>query len=270
MTAKLSVVIPAFNNQHALDKSIATLKAQTVRPHEVIVVDDGSGRMIDVPKWVRLARIERLPNHRGSSAAKNYGASLAVGDWLVFADSDILHLPDAIESLTAAAEEWDDNTLINVMRIGLPRDYPEKYYDKFDVLMRNCRTAGLLVDEDRELSIVCWEQNCGMIRRDYFWKLGGYDETGFPSWGFNNQDLDCRVILSGGHVTSNIARSSDGKRLYCFHIWHENNCDKEKAAAEWQSKWGEPFSDSFVRHLRGLVESGDVSKYQHNVVRKAA
>jgi glycosyltransferase involved in cell wall biosynthesis len=267
---RLSVIVPAFNNEAALHRSLATLSNQTVRPHEVIVVDDGSKPRLHNPtgrygsNWARFVRIKRESTHRGSSAAKNLGARIATGDWLVFADSDILHLPDAIESLAKATEEWPENTLLNVMRVGLPQDYPQAYYSDLDVLMRNCRTAGLLIDEDRDISATCWEQNCGMINRAYFWSLGGYDETAFPSWGFNNQDLDARVILDGGHVTSNIART-DGKRLYCFHVWHENNCDKERAKSEWCAKWGEEFGDPFMHRLYALRDAGDVSQYADRI-----
>lgn len=273
--SNLSVVIPAFNNEAALHRSLSTIANQTVRPSEVIVVDDGSHPRLHNPTgrgqspWAKFIRVKRDMAHRGSSAAKNIGARAAKGDWLVFADSDILHLPDAIESLAKATEEWDDNTLLNVMRVSLPPEYPESYYTDLPVLMRNCRTAGLLQDEDRELSLTCWEQNCGLINREYFLSLGGYDEDAFPSWGFNNQDLDARVILDGGHVTSNIARATDSKRLYCFHIWHENNCDKERAISEWCAKWGEEFSQSFMRSLYALRDNGDISKYADKIRRAA-
>lgn len=264
---RLSVVIPAFNQTAKLARSLATLRAQTVQPHEIIVVDDGSKTPIESQPGIIVTRIEREPVHRGSSAAKNHGARIATGDTLCFADSDILHMPDMVESVQATWPEWDRSTLLNVFRISLPRGYQKRYYSDMAHLEVACEN--ILVDPDMQRATVCWEQNCGIINREYFAHLGGYDETAFPSWGFNNQDLCARVILDGGHVTSGIRRLSTQRRLYCYHIWHRAPRGDKQAKREWIAKWGEEFSASWMRRLYGLVETGDVSEYAHNIRRAA-
>lgn len=265
----MSVVIPAHNQPAKLARSLASLRAQTVQPHEIIVVDDGSKTPIPPQEGCIVTRIEREPVHRGSSAAKNHGARLSTGDYLCFADSDILHVPDAMQSIEAALPTWEPNTLINVFRVSLPRGYHKRYYADMNRLEAACSDTILHVDPDMERASVCWEQNCGVIRRDYFWSLGGYDESGFPSWGFNNQDLCARVILDGGHVTSAIRRLSTDKRLYCYHIWHRAPRGEKAAKREWIAKWGEEFSATWMRRLYALAESGDVSQYAHNISRAA-
>ena len=264
---KLSLIIPAFNQPAKLARSLATLRAQTVQPHEIIVVDDGSKMPIEPQPGIIVTRLEREPVHRGSSAAKNHGARLATGDTLCFADSDILHMPDALESIATVLHEWDTSTLIDIFRISLPRGYHKKYYADMDRM--EAAHGSILVDPDMQRATVCWEQNCGIINRDYFWSLGGYDETGFPSWGFNNQDLCARVILDGGHVTSAIRRMSTGRRLYCYHIWHRAPRGDKQAKREWTAKWDEEFSATWMRRLYGLVEAGDISEYAHNIRRAA-
>ena len=265
--SRISVIIPAFNQPAKLARSLASLRAQTVQPHEIIIVDDGSKTPIPPQEGCIVTRIEREPVHRGSSAAKNHGARLATGNYLCFADSDILHVPDAMQSIELSLPTWESNTLIDVFRISLPRGYHKKYYADMDRLESAC--GDILIDPDMERASVCWEQNCGVIRRDYFWSLGGYDESGFPSWGFNNQDLCARVILDGGHVTSAIKRLSTDKRLYCYHIWHRAPRGEKAAKREWIAKWGEEFSATWMRRLYALAESGDVSQYQHNIRRAA-
>lgn len=264
---KISVVIPAFNQPAKLARSLATLSTQTSPPHEIIIVDDGSKTPIPPQQGCIVTRIERDPVHRGSSAAKNHGARLATGDYLCFADSDILHVPDAMQSIEAVLPTWDRDTLIDVFRISLPRGYHKKYYADMNRLETAC--SDILKDPDMTFGAVCWEQNCGVIRRDYFNELGGYDETAFPSWGFNNQDLCARVILDGGHVTSAIKRLSTDKRLYCYHIWHRAPRGEKAAKREWMAKWGEEFSATWMRQLYALVESGDTGKYAHNIRRAA-
>ena len=268
---KASVVIPAYGNEEALSKSLATLRAQTMKPHEIIVVDDGSPWALNVPKSVRLERIERLPSHRGSSAAKNYGAQLATGDLLVFADSDILHLPDAIESLVDAYSDWGSDTLLlNTSRVGLPERYPDTWMESLETLLHNCELAGIAIDPDMERSVCCWEQNCGAISARYFWHLGGYDAEGFPSWGYNNQDLVLRVILDGGAVSSAIPRASTGRRLQCFHLWHDAPRGEEQAHAEFIAKWGERFSQTLVDTMRAQRRLGRFDEYRERIYRRAA
>ena len=40
--AKISVIIPSFNQQEFLSNAIDSVLDQTVKPHEIIVIDDGS------------------------------------------------------------------------------------------------------------------------------------------------------------------------------------------------------------------------------------
>src|SRR6267142_4299644 len=118
--SSVSVVIPAFRNQVVLDRTLATLLAQTVKAREIIVVDDGSETPLKVPKGVTLARIERKATYRGSSDAKNHGAALATGDYLAFSDSDILHMPDAIESVLAHFVKCENpRMLVNVFSLAM-------------------------------------------------------------------------------------------------------------------------------------------------------
>lgn len=255
----ISIIIPAFGQQKLLAASLATLSVQRQKVREVIVVDDGSPKPLRVPRWVKLVRIERESVHRGSSAAKNHGASLVTSRHLIFADSDILHPPDTIASLIQSMDEWEGegktDVLLNVLRRSLPSGYPAhkvtRNWDRFYNVARGTQVIEP-VHEDMGQPVACFEQNCGMIAREFFNRLGGYDETGFPSWGFNNQDLDMRVVLSGGVVTSCIRSIRTWKRLMVFHQHHENHCDKVAADAEFSAKWGETFSnDLFRRALRG-------------------
>jgi glycosyltransferase involved in cell wall biosynthesis len=268
----ISIVIPAFGNQHALDLSLATLHPQTrwmrkIAPYErweCIVVDDGSDPPLKVPDWCMAARIPRDPIHRGSSAAKNYGASLATGQYLAFCDSDILHLPDALESLLATIHQWEadgqPDVLLNTMRVSLPDGYKDKYIRDVEKLLTKCRSANLLNDEAIETSALCYEQNESLIRRSYFFQLGGYDAASFPSWGMNNQDLDLRVAMSGGRISSAIPRASTGQRLHCFHIFHENHISKQKATEEFVAKWGVEWSDRLYQQTYAMVQQGGMPR----------
>lgn len=257
---KVSIVIPAFNQQKLLLRSLETLHAQRHEIHECIVVDDGSRERLGAQNWVHLTRIDREPEHRGSSAAKNFGAALSSGDVLVFADADILHMPDAIQSLKRSLDSWEKegvrDILLNVTRVGLPQSFPLKRTRNMETLLASCRIADLLVDEAMTSSKCCWEQNCGMIPKEFFVRIGGYEER-LKSWGFNNHDLCLRVMLAGGRVSSAIPRVRDGKRLHCFHLWHEAGRDMEQAKQEFIAVWGEEWSRELWQRVM-KIGGGDI------------
>lgn len=89
--AMVSVVIPAYNYGRYLSESIDSALSQNYAPIEVIVVDDGSTD--ETPEVV--AKFEDCPHliatrveNRGLSAARNTGARLASGSFIVFLDAD--------------------------------------------------------------------------------------------------------------------------------------------------------------------------------------
>ncbi|MGH8246665.1 MAG: glycosyltransferase family 2 protein [Gammaproteobacteria bacterium] len=85
---RISVIIPAFNRGHTLQRALNSVHAQTRCADEIFVVDDGStDNTAEV--LMRYPRVQciRLEN-RGVSAARNAGIRAATGDWLAFLDSD--------------------------------------------------------------------------------------------------------------------------------------------------------------------------------------
>ncbi len=99
----VSIVIPAHDYAHTLPAAIASALAQTVDDLEVIVVDDGSTD--DTPTVLAdhadRIRVHRQPN-RGLSAARNTGARLARGRFVVFLDADDTLHPRFVEATLAA------------------------------------------------------------------------------------------------------------------------------------------------------------------------
>lgn len=100
---KVSIVIPAWNAAATLRAAVDSCLAQTV-PVEIVVVDDGSTDgtpdvLSELPAGVCKVSI---PNG-GVARARNHGAALTTGEWLVFLDADDVLLPWACERLVAAA-----------------------------------------------------------------------------------------------------------------------------------------------------------------------
>lgn len=89
MSARFSVIIPAFNAAATLARAIESVRRQSWPAHEIIVVDDGSSDATAAVarQFGDAVRLIRQPNS-GVSVARNAGAAAATGDWLAFLDAD--------------------------------------------------------------------------------------------------------------------------------------------------------------------------------------
>lgn len=96
MQRKISVILPAFNEEARIGRCINALRLQTEGDFECIVVDDGSTdstseavkKCIGKDSRFKLFRTE----NQGLSAARNFGLDMASGDVIFYADAD--DIPD--------------------------------------------------------------------------------------------------------------------------------------------------------------------------------
>ncbi|MEM4336798.1 MAG: glycosyltransferase family 2 protein [Candidatus Woesearchaeota archaeon] len=101
---KISIIIPAYNEEKYISRCISTLLSQSYKNFELIIVDDGStDRTISiVRKFMKEdKRIKLLSqSHGGPGRARNLGAKHAKGEILVFVDADMEFDKDYIKNLT--------------------------------------------------------------------------------------------------------------------------------------------------------------------------
>ncbi len=99
MTLSVSVVIPYYNGSRFIAEALASVRAQTLAPREIIVVDDGSrpeeARALD--REAHDCVIIHLPQNRGVSVARNTGIARATSEWIAFLDCDDLWDPRKLE-----------------------------------------------------------------------------------------------------------------------------------------------------------------------------
>lgn len=98
----VSVVIPTWNRAREVPEAIASVLAQSYRPIEVIVVDDGSTDETPavLDSYGGAIRVIRQEN-AGVSAARNTGIRAAHGRFIAFLDSDDLWMPTKLERQVA-------------------------------------------------------------------------------------------------------------------------------------------------------------------------
>lgn len=106
---KVSVVMPCYQSEGTLAKSVRSVQAQTIGDWELIAVDDGS-RDNTLAVLSALAgedtRIRVIHQENGGvSSARNTGIDAAKGEWIFFLDADDLLTEDALEVLLSLSDE---------------------------------------------------------------------------------------------------------------------------------------------------------------------
>jgi glycosyltransferase involved in cell wall biosynthesis len=101
----VSVIVPTFNRASLLPECLDSLLQQSLSPHEVIVVDDGSTdetrRVLEeYGSTVTVVRTEQL----GKPAAINTGLDVATGSYIWIFDDDDVAVPDALERFVSTLE----------------------------------------------------------------------------------------------------------------------------------------------------------------------
>lgn len=186
----VSIIVPAYGHaEMTFDLAVSLVYAD----HEVIVVDDGSPCFRPPRNTGRVLLVTRHQNG-GFAAACNTGAAAARGEVLVFLNNDTEPEPGWLAPLVAAAQEGHLAGALILNPDG------------------SVQSAGLYQGDDGEWSNATWNYSptyppddqyavmgaCLAIRRDTFWRLGGFDE-GFPS-GCEDVDLCLRAGAAGLRV----------------------------------------------------------------------
>lgn len=102
----VSIVMPVYNKQQFLSRSIESILSQSFKDFELIIVDDGS---MDCSREVIKALINNdekcrcvFQSNGGVSSARNLGISLARGEYVSFLDADDQYEPDFLAAMLSA------------------------------------------------------------------------------------------------------------------------------------------------------------------------
>lgn len=96
----VSIIMPSWNTENYIAKSIQSVIDQTYKNWELIIVDDCSTDNTDeVVRAFNDQRIKYLKNEKNSGAAltRNRALKEARGEWIAFLDSDDLWVPEKLE-----------------------------------------------------------------------------------------------------------------------------------------------------------------------------
>jgi glycosyltransferase involved in cell wall biosynthesis len=102
----VSVIIPTYNRPEQLVAAIHSVRAQTFRDFEILVVDDGG---VDVSKLIRTIDDRRLTyirheSNKGIAATRNTALRSAKGNYIAYLDDDDEYNPNHLETLVQTLE----------------------------------------------------------------------------------------------------------------------------------------------------------------------
>ena len=192
MTPRVSVIITTWNNPAVLRRSMGSVKAQTFRDWELIIVYDGAAdagtKRIVADFAARDPRIRPLieaPHTGGPARPRNIGSKHARGEFLAILDDDDEWLPAKLEKQLAVFSAEGARRLILVMcnflnvyedgsikEQGMPRDH--------------IRERMLLADFNPLPSTY-------LIRKALLEETGGWNEE-LPAFGGGGIDINLRMI----------------------------------------------------------------------------
>ena len=214
---KISVIIPTYNRKHTLQRAIDSVLAQTFKPFEIIIVDDGS---IDGTKeWLLLnypsVQYIHQPNN-GVSSARNKGIQISQGSWIALLDSDDEWMPEKLESQSRFIEVNRDSSFCHTneiwIRNGVRVNQMKKHKKYGGDIFKHC------------LDICRISPSSSIINKDVFEEVGAFDESltvceDYDLWlrvtaKFNILFLDEPLIKKyGGHLDQ-LSRVPEGIEQY--------------------------------------------------------
>lgn len=191
----LSVIIPNKDEGQLLVRTVMSVLESEGPSFEVIVVDDRSRRPPDLNgRWPNVVQIEG-PG-LGVAPARNAGADVAKGRYLVFLDGHVLVPPDWLASIQRAFQAAPHLAAVSpgiavegdVDTVGYGLTWDERLHIRW------------LPKPGRDIAEVpLLPGGCVAVRSDVFRSSGGFNR-GFRGHGYDDQEFALRLWLLGYHL----------------------------------------------------------------------
>ncbi len=216
-----SVIIPAYNAAHTIEKCLSALVNQSLpkEDYEVILVDDGSTD--DTPDIVNKFPVQYFwqPN-QGPATARNRGAQEAKGDIILFTDADCVPQNNWIEEM--------------VRPFNVPEIMAVKGAYKTDQKSLTARFAQIEFEERFEMLkshkyIDMVDTYSAGYRKSIFLSLGGFDPS-FPV--ANNEDTELSYKMSEASH-----RMVFNPNAIVYHLNHPDSVKGYARLKFWRGYW---------------------------------
>ena len=172
MTSTVSVIIPTFNREKLLKRSIKSVLNQTYPNLECLVVDDGStDNTKDVIMNFNDNRINYIKHklNKHASAARNTGIQAAKGDYIAFLDDDDEWLPEKLKKQVYLLEQSSIN-------IGLVYCWMTYLIGEKELYNYTPTLKGYIFNDMLDKQAI-GNSSTLLVRRNIIGEIGGFDES---------------------------------------------------------------------------------------------
>lgn len=175
MENKVSVIITCFNQEKYIGEAIWSVKNQTFKDWQCVIVNDGSTDGSEEKILSSISGDSRFvyefQENKGAGAARNKGVSLSTGKYIANLDGDDMMASEYLERGVKAMDS-DDSICVwwtRVMYFGTRNGEFSTSYEGYRKLLKRNSICGNI-----------------MFRKSDFDACGGYDETmkGLEDWEF--------------------------------------------------------------------------------------
>lgn len=203
----VSVIMPVYNSEEYLSKTIISVLKQTFKDYELILVDDGSQDNSLVICNMYAAKDDRIKVihqiNGGICAARNKGLEYAQGEYIAFIDHDDLYSPILLEENYKLAKQYDvdvikfGNEYIDFKNLDAYDFKCDKFLDEKNLLIINKENLKECYEKinEAELMVYVWD---GLFKASLIKK--------------NNVCFD--TSFRGGHED----------RVFCMQLYPYINC----------------------------------------------
>jgi 4,4'-diaponeurosporenoate glycosyltransferase len=201
----ISIIIPARNEERNLPTLLRSLVSQELRPHEILVVDDGSSDgTAEVARQLGATVIVSQPlpvGWRGKPWACHQGAQAATGELLLFLDADTWFEPGGLARALSRYER-------GAFSVG-PYHATRKPYESLSMFFNLCMVVGTVPDRLFGQML--------LVDRESYGRVGGHEAV--KDRVLENVYLASHCRAAGIPVQSITGRGNLSFRMYPNGLW---------------------------------------------------
>jgi glycosyltransferase involved in cell wall biosynthesis len=225
---RVSIVIPMYNASQYIIDTLESVRGQTYREWELLVVDDGSGdsSVAKVQEYISehqdIARLLFHPNreNRGTSASRNLGLKYANGELICFLDADDVWEPNYLDYFVKVFSSYPEVSMAYAPALywHMNHDHAVDYVQQLGVKVDGIYDCSTLF----KLFLIGYDTvpspSGVMIKNSILSRVGGWEE--YFSGMYDDQVLYSKLLLSG--ISVYVADQC----LYKYRQHNESLCKK--------------------------------------------